>query len=89
MHTHPIEERAVTCAGPLTGLDAASAIDALVDHVADRLVAAISQRLDGRLDEDWLDSREAADGATADGRSILVVVAADDPEFVITTFLLS
>jgi murein tripeptide amidase MpaA len=28
-------------------------------------------------------------GQTADGRPILVVVAADDPQFVITTFLQS
>jgi excisionase family DNA binding protein len=44
-------------------LDGASVIDLLVDRVADRLVAAVFERLGGQPDhdDDWLDSRQASE----------------------------
>lgn len=48
------------------------------------IAAAIRERLNREPDER---GNHRLSGKTTDGRHILVVVAADDPEFVITTFL--
>jgi hypothetical protein len=50
-------------------------------------IETVIQRSEARVRDDRGNTRVLGD--TADGRTILVVIAGDDPEFVITVFLRS